>query len=69
MKDGYQLIADVGRSCQLPPMSKTFTPLLCALVACVSSSAIAQTKVQPAKLRWIGGYLNAHWEYPGYLHD
>ena len=50
-------------------MIKRITLSLCALTATVSTPLTSKEVVHATRLRWVSGYLDAHWEYPNFLPD
>lgn len=45
------------------------TTVLCAIVATMPTPVASQNPQKGKTLRTVSGYLNAHWEYPGFLPD
>ncbi len=43
--------------------------LLCAIVTTMATPVVSQSPVKGKTLQTVSGYLNAHWEYPGFLPD
>lgn len=62
-------IADVSRSCQPASMIRLTTLLLCAVVTTMATPVAGQSSVEGKTMPTVRGYLNAHWEYPGFLPD
>lgn len=50
-------------------MTKVTTLLFCAMVANMPTPVAAEKLIGVKTLRTVSGFLNAHWEYPGFLPD
>ncbi len=50
-------------------LEKLVTLSLCAVVATVSTPLASKETVDATRLRWVSGFLEAHWEYPNFLPD
>jgi hypothetical protein len=65
----WRRIADIEASCQSASMIRPITLVLCAIIAIASAPAASRETVDAKRLRWVRGFLIAHWEYPGFLPD
>lgn len=60
---------DIIRPCHSTQMTKLIRLGLCAVVATVSAPLASKESVDAARLRWVSGFLDAHWEYPNFIPD